>query len=196
MPPVPLGSEQIAGWAASRGLVYRAQPDDAWFREWEPFDTMAPPASYVNGCMWSAPEGQITVVEPWYAFDDGTPLDRTLMVFATHPGLRYRASIRAGEHFNTRVAFLESKPPPEVPVGDAVWDTHVKTLAWTVEEAQLGFHRRVRRLLAGWGFQGHLELRRGGLVCHYAGLHPIPRDYDRLVPIARDLVSAAINYPR
>lgn len=195
MPLVPIGSEQIAAWAAARGLAYRPNPDEAWFRAWEPFDTMAPPSLYLNACMWAQTPGQATLVEPWYAPEDGTPLDRTILAFASHPGLRYRASARSGEHFLTRVAFLESRPPPEIELGDAVWDEHVKTLAMTREEGALAFHRRLRRLLAGWGFQGHLELRRGGLVCHYAGLRPRANDYDRLLFIVRDIVNAAINYP-
>lgn len=196
MPFAPMGSEQIAGWAASRGLIYRASPDEGWFRGWEPFDTIAPPTIYVNSCTWViSPPDQITVVEPWYAPEDGTPLDRSLLGFATHPGLRYVASARGGEHFLTRVAFLESAPPPEVKVGDALWDEHVKTFARSAEDAPRGFHRRLRRLLAGWGFSGHVELRRGGLVCHYAGLAPTPRDYDRMLRIVRDVVNAAVNYP-
>lgn len=199
MPRAPMGTEQIAAWAASRSLAFRPAPDDGWFREWEPFDTMAPPTLYVNAATWQqAPGyggGQVTLVEPWYAPEDGTPLDRTIVAFAGHPGLRFKASARAGEHFNTRVAFLESKPPPEVKVGDELWDKHVTTLAWSPEEAGAAFHRRLRRLLAGWGFQGHVELRRGGLVCHYAGLLPSPRDYDRMLFIVRDLVNTAVNYP-
>jgi hypothetical protein len=195
MPRVPIGSEQIAAWAASRGLVYQANPDEGWFRAWEPFDTMAPPTLYLNACVWGQPYGQATVVEPWYADEDGTPLDRTVLAFAAHPGLRYKASARMGEHFLTRVAFLESRPPPEVKIGDELWDKHATTLGWSAEEAGLGFHRRLRRLLAGWGFQGHLELRRGGLVCHFAGLGPVPRDYERMFAIVRDVVNAAIHYP-
>lgn len=189
-----MGSDQIAAWAATRGLLFRAAPDEAWFRDWEPFDTMAPPTVYYSACSWAQAPGEATIVEPWYAPEDGTPLGRTLLAFAKHPGLRYRASARAGEHFLTRVAFLESRPPPEVKIGDALWDEHVTTLAFSEEEAKAAFHRRLRRLLAGWGFSGHLELRRGGLVLHYAGLSPVARDYDRMLFIVRDVVSAAINY--
>lgn len=195
MPRVPIGSDQIAAWAASRRLAYQPNPDEGWFRAWEPFDTIAPPTLYLNAVTWAQPNGQAVVVEPWYADEDGTPLDRTLLVFATHPALRCKASARGGEHFLTRVAFLESRPPPAVEIGDALWDRHMQTFAWTAEEGRQGFHRRIRRLLAGWGFQGHLELRRGGLVCHYAGLVPVARDYDRLLAIARDLVSTAVHYP-
>jgi hypothetical protein len=195
MAAVPIGSDVVAAWATSRGLNYRGTPDEAWFREWEPFDTMAPPSLYLNAVTWAQPPGHVTVVEPWYAPEDGTPLDRTILAFATHPALRFKASARSGEHFLTRVAFLESKPPPAVKLGDELWDSHVTTFAWTEEEGAKAFHRRLRRLLAGWGFQGHLELRRGGLVCHYAGLLPVARDYDRMLAIAREVVGAAINYP-
>ncbi|MEZ4294741.1 MAG: hypothetical protein R3B70_07170 [Polyangiaceae bacterium] len=195
MPKVPAGSEQVAAWAGRRGLMYQPSPDESWFREWEPFDTMAPPTLYLNACTLSLQSGQTTVVEPWYADEDGTPLERTVFAFVTHPGIRYKASARGGEHFLTRVAFLESRPPPEIKVGDELWDSHVKTFAWTEEEGRRAFHRRIRRLLAGWGFTGHLELRRGGLALHYAGLVPVPRDYDRMLLIVRDLVSTAIHYP-
>lgn len=194
MTQAPMGSEQIAAWAAARGLVYRPTPEETWFRAWEPFDTMAPPTLYLNACTWAQSPGEATVVEPWYAPEDGTPLDRTVLAFAKHPALAYRASARAGEHFLTRVAFIESRPPPEVKVGDALWDEHVTTLAFSEGEASRALHRRLRRLLAGWGFQGHLELRRGGLVLHYAGLLPTARDYDRMLFIVRDVVNAAINY--
>ena len=190
-----MGTEQIAAWAASRGLTFGHAPDEAWFRAWEPYDTITPPSLYRNAVSWSGASQQATVVEPWYAPEDAAPLDRTVLGFASHPGLRFRASVRGGEHFNTRVAFLESKPPPEVKIGDELWDKHTVTFAWSAEEAAAAFHRRLRRLLAGWGFQGHLELRRGGLVCHYAGLVPGPPGYDRMLLILRDLVNTAINYP-
>jgi hypothetical protein len=102
-----------------------------------------------------------------------------------------------GEHFLTRVAFLENPPPPKVTIGDELWDSHVATFAASAETAALAFHPRLRKLLAGWGFEGHLELRaRGGLVVHYAGLRPTPAHYDRMLSILRDLVNAAIEAPR
>ena len=72
MPKVPIGSDQIAAWAASRGLRYQPNPDEEWFRGWEPFDTMAPPTLYVNACTWGQPSGQATIVEPIdvMTFDD------------------------------------------------------------------------------------------------------------------------------
>jgi hypothetical protein len=193
----PLGSTQIAQWAAQYRLGYEPMPEEAWFRRWEPHDTIAPPATFFNAATWLAtPDpGHIVVVEPWYADEGVDPLDRVLLAFAVHPGLRFRASARAGEHFVKRVAFIESPPPPEVKVGDPTWDANVATFATTPEVAAGGFHRRLRKLLVGWGFQGHVELRPGGVVVFYAGLQPIPEGYDRLLRITREIVGKAVAYP-
>jgi hypothetical protein len=192
---LPPGSEYIARLATSRGGRYEAFPDDAWFRAWEPYDTIAPPSVYYNAVTWNAPPGIVVVAEPWSAPEDGEPIDRTLLAFATHPGLGRRASMRVGEHFLTRVAFLENAPPPAVKIGDALWDAHVATFASSPLEAAAAFPVPLRRLLAGWGFQGHLEMRPGGLVVHYAGLLPLPDRYERLLHIAMEIVNAAIAYP-
>ena len=194
-PPTPHGSSVIAHWAGSRGLRYEPHPEEAWFRRWEPHDTIAPPSHFLNACTWSAAPhpGHVVLVEPWYAFDDMAPLDRTLMAFASHPSLGPRASIRGGEHFLTRVAFIESARPPEVEVGDPAWDALVTTFAVTPEMAMTAFHRRLRKLLLGWNFQGHLEMRAGGLVLHFAGLRPIQEDYDRLLRIVQQVVEKAIT---
>jgi hypothetical protein len=193
-PPLPLGSVSIARWAKERRLGYEAHPEDAWFRGWEPHDTIAPPSFFLNACTWMTSPGHVVIVEPWYAPADGEPLDRALVAFASHPGLLRRAAMRVGEHFLTRVAFLESPPPPTVQLGDALWDAHVTTFASSGLEAASAFHPRLRKLLARWGFQGHLELRAGGLVVFYAGLRPVPQSYDRLLGIAKELVTTAIAY--
>ncbi len=194
-PSVPHGSSVIAHWAASRGLRYEAHPDESWFRRWEPHDTIAPPSHFLNACTWiAAPHpGHVVLVEPWYAFDDMPPLDRTVMAFASHPSLGPRAAIRGGEHFLTRVAFIESARPPEAPLGDPAWDALVTTFAASPEMAATAFHRRLRKLLVGWKFQGHLEVRPGGLVLHFAGLRPIQEDYDRLLRITQQVVEKAIT---
>ena len=196
MPALPLGSTQIAQWSAAARLGYEPLPDEAWFRRWEPHDTIAPPSRFFNACTWlAAPDpGHIVVVEPWYASDDVDPLDRVVIAFAVHPALRHRASMRVGEHFVTRVAFIESPPPPQVNVGDPVWDANVTTFATSEAAAAGAFHRRLRKLLAGWAFEGHLELRPGGLVVYYAGLKPIPEGYDRLLRITREIVGKAIAH--
>jgi hypothetical protein len=194
-PRLPPGSELVARFAASRSLPYEARPDEAWFRRWEPYDTIAPPTLYYNAITWSAPPGVIVVAEPWAAAEDSEPLERTLLGYAQHPGLLRHAAMRVGEHFLTRVAFVESPPPPTVKLGDKLWDTHVVTHAASGLEAEAAFHPRLRQLLAGWGFQGHLELRAGGLVVHWAGLSPIPDHYERLMRIVMELVNTAIAYP-
>jgi hypothetical protein len=193
---LPLGSSAIAAWASRARLGYEPRPDEGWFRRWEPHDVIAPPGAFFNACTWmAAPDpGHIVLVEPWYAPEDGEPLDRTVLAFAVHPGLRRRAAMRVGEHFLTRVAYLESAPPPTVQVGDPTWDQNVVTLAASGSEAAAAFHRRLRKLLGGWGFQGQIELRAGGLVVYYAGLAPVPEGYDRLLRIAREIVAKAIAY--
>ncbi|WP_437871567.1 hypothetical protein [Sorangium sp. So ce363] len=193
MPP-PLGSEHIAAWAARRGLAFTARPDEAWFRRWEPYDTIAPPSAYLSACTWTANPGHAVIAEPWYAEGEAEPLERTLLGFAAHPALQRRASMRVGEHFLTRVAFIESAPPPRVTLDDALWDAHVTTFAASQREAAGAFHPRLRKLLARRGFQGHLELRPGGLVVHCAGLRPIPEHYERLLGVVRELVNAAIPH--
>jgi hypothetical protein len=204
-PRLPSGSESIARFAAMRGLHYAAHPDDAWFRKWEPYDTIAPPSRYFNAITWSirpeasrrhSPESTVVVAEPWTALDDAEPLERTLLGFAIHPGLMRRAAMRVGEHFLTRTLFLESLPPPTVKVGDKVWDTHVTTFAASSLEAATAFHPSLRKLLASWGFRGHLELRAGGLVLHYAGIPPLPDQYERLMRIVAEVLNHAIAYPR
>lgn len=193
---MPPGSELVAQWARSRGVQYDPRPDDAWFRRWEPYDTMAPPTVYYGGVTISSPPGVLVLVEPWMTSEDMEPLERTVLGFATHPGLVRRAAMRVGDHFNTRVAFLESPPPPTVKVGDKLWDEHVITHAASALEAATAFHPRLRDLLARWGFQGHLELRAGGLVVHYAGLPPSPEGYSRMRRILLEILAAAVDYPR
>lgn len=194
-PPLPHGSALIAQWAQARGLRCEAYPDEGWFRRWEPHDTIAPPSHFLNACTWmAAPHpGHVVLVEPWYAFDDTAPLDRTVMAFASHPSLGPRAAIRGGEHFITRVAYIESARPPEIAIGDPAWDDLVTTFAASPEIARAAFHPRLRKLLLGWRFQGHLELRPGGLVLHFAGLRPIQEDYDRLLRIVQQVVEKAIT---
>jgi hypothetical protein len=192
--PLPLGSDRVAVWAGTRGVAYEARPDEAWFRQWEPFDTMAPPGLYLNACTFTMPWGHLVLVEPWYAPEDAEPLERTVIAFATHGAVGRRAAARVGEHFNTRTLFLESPPPPRVAIGDALWDEHAATFAASAGEGRAAFHGRVRALLAGWGFQGHVEIRaRGGLVVHVAGVAPTPDGYERLAKMATDVVDAALR---
>jgi hypothetical protein len=190
---VPPGSDLIAQWAATRGLSYAPRPDEEWFRQWEPYATITPPTAYYNACTWTAPAGHVCIAEPWYAPEGEDPLERTVLGFAVHAGISRRAAMRVGEHFLTRVVFLEGPPPPRVKLGDPLWDQHVTTFAASVEDAAAAFHPGLRAFLAARGFQGHLELRaRGGLVVHVAGLRPIPAGYEQMLAAVRDIVSVAV----
>jgi hypothetical protein len=191
---LPNGSNAIASWASSSRIAYEAEPDEAWFRRWEPHDTIAPPTRFFNACTWYArPDpGHVVLVEPWYALDGIDPLERVVVAFAVHPSLRVRASMRAGEHFVQRVAFIESPPPPEVKLGDPVWDANAVTFAATPADAAEAFHPRLRRLLARWAFRGHVELRPGGMVVYYAGLVPVPEGYQRLLRITQEIMGRAV----
>lgn len=191
--PLPPGSPAIAEFARVRGLSYDAHPDETWFRRWEPHDTIAPPGAFFNACTWVTNPGMLVLVEPWYAAPDLEPLERAVMAFAVHPGIRRRAAMRVGDYFLQRVAYLESPPPPTVKIGDRTWDEHVVTLAASPSEAASAFHPSLRGLLAGRGFKGHLELRAGGLVCYYGRLQPTFEGYDRLLNIVREIVNTAIS---
>lgn len=184
-------TQLISDWARGRGLTFMARGDDAFFRRWEPFDNIAPPTLYRASCTWVREPGYIVLVEPWYALEDSEPLDRTVFAFCSHPALLRRAAMRVGEHFVTRTLYLESTPPPEVKLGDAVWDQHVTTFARSVEDAEVAFHPKLRALLQLRGFRGHLELRGQGMVVFCAGLPPTPGGYEELLSRARELVSAA-----
>lgn len=193
LPRLPGGSPAVAQWAAARRLVFTPRPDESWFRRFEPYDTMAPPTLWFNAATWQASPGLAVVAEPWYAPEDAEPLERTIVAYALHPGLVRHAAARVGEHFNSRVAFLESPPPPRVTVGDPLWDEHVATFAASGSEAAAAFHPALRRLLATHGFRGHLEIRPGALVVHVAGLLPVPEHYERLLGIVKEIVGTAVQ---
>ena len=190
---VPIGSDQIERWALSRRLVYKQRPPMEWFREWEPYDTITSPAMYFNAVSWTANPGAITIAEPWT--EDGTfePMDRTLLAFASHPGLRYRACMRSGEFFITRVTFLTDKPEPEQKLGDPVWDEHCVTRAQSAEHARAAFTPSLRALLQQWGFRGHIEMRPNGLMMHYAQMRPIVQHYEQLTELLPKVVIAALT---
>jgi hypothetical protein len=190
--PAAPGSERIAAWARERGLQYRGFPDQQWFAAWEPYDTMIGAEAYLSSVSWALPPGTATIAEPWLAPLDAEPLDRTLLVFVSHPRFVRRAAARSGEHFNTRVAYLEAPPPPTVRLGDPAWDERVVTLAASPSEAAAAFPPAARRLLLEWRFSGHLELRPGGLVVHFAGLLPIPEHVAQLVRSVPGLVGALV----
>jgi hypothetical protein len=195
LPSITQAAERVARWTYANGLAFSPYPDESWLRHWEPYDNIAPPSHYISAATRTSSHGPYVIVEPWYASDlDSEPLQRSLLAFATHPALVRRAAMRVGEHFLTRVAYLESAPPPTVQIGDKLWDTHVTTFAASPSEAAAAFHPKLRALLAGWGFQGHIELRPGGLVIFMAGLQPVPEHYSRLLGVAREVLHAAVAY--
>ncbi len=179
-PPLPPGSAHVANWAKTHGLIYAQYPDESWFRQWEPNDTFVSASAFFNSVSWPIPGGTGTIAEPWYAEPGSEPLDRAVLLFFTHTGFTRRAAARGGEHFNTRVAFLENPPPPRVEIGDPVWDAAMATFAASAAEAAAAFPPAVRAKLGKWGFTGHFEVRPGGLVMHWAGVKPTPTELDRL----------------
>ncbi len=190
---VPIGSDKVRHWARSRGLGYDPRPNERWFREWEPFDMLTSPAAYLNACSWNANPGSATIVEPWTEDGLTEPMDRTIFAFVRHPNLVHRASMRAGESFVTRVAFLSDPPPPEQKVGEPRWDDNTCTRAASVGEAQAAFTPTLRTLLRRWGFQGHLELKPGGLLLYFVDLKATPDHYDAMMQRIPMVVNAALT---
>jgi hypothetical protein len=190
---LPNGTDLIARWATSRGVNHEPRPNQAWFRFWEPFDTMVSAAHYFNAITWQAVPGSVTIAEPWTEDSDLEPMDRTIVAFINHPGLRFTASMRSGEHFITRVSFLAKPPPPKVTLGDPVWDDHVATFAQSREEGLSAFSRPLRSLVKTWAFSGHLELRPGVAIIHYAGLKPVPKHYEQLMGMVPQIITAALT---
>lgn len=182
MTPVPpAGSERIASWAHARGLPYQVTPEEPWFRSWEPFWVMVSPIHYFNAVRVQLGSAQVVLVEPWYAPDDLTPTQRALLVFLSHGSLKYRAAARVGAGPLTRVAFLGEARPREQFTGDPAWDDQAVTFAATPLEAVRAFTPSLRKLLLGWSFEGHVEMRPGGLVFHLASALPTASDFERLL---------------
>lgn len=192
LPFSPPGTEAIAAFAARRALAFQAHPDEAWFRALEPYDTLAPPASYFNACAYRERSLGVVLVEPYYGDGEILPLERAVFAVASHPRLTRRAAARVGEHAVSRALYLEGPPPPTVEIGDPRWDAHVKTLAASGAEADAAFSPPLRALLARRGFRGHLEIRPGALVVHDASLSPTPEGYERALRGALEVVNAAL----
>jgi hypothetical protein len=178
---IPPGSEQIAAWARSRGFPFTATPEPAWYRAWEPFFTLVSPAAYFSAVRCTAAQSTVVLVEPWCAVGDAEPLGRTVLAFVSHPQLRHRAAARAGGSHMTRVSFLGESRPQEQQTGDSAWDDLAVTYASSPLEAVRALTPSLRKLLLGWNFQGHIELKPGGLVLHVADALPRPADYERVL---------------
>ena len=182
MQPVvlPPGSDAIAAWARGHRLPYQPAPEPSWYRAWEPFDTIVAPGRYYNAVEIAVAGGRAIVVEPWASLDDTPPLDRTIVAFVTHPELHHRASAKVGDTFLTRVAYVGQTPPRQQTTGDVEWDHVAVTYAATPLEAVRAITPSLRKLLLGWGFAGHLEIREGAMLFHLADARPTPADYDRV----------------
>ena len=189
------GEHRIQTWAEKKGMRFDRTPDPVWYVQWEPFDTMVAPMRYQNAAVGTYPHGHIAIAEPWTAEGTETPLDRTIVGFATHDGLRFHASARIGAWFNTRVAYVGSAKPNEVSVGDPEWDDVATTFAMSPQHACAALHPALRKMLRAWRFQGHIELRMGGLAIHVAGLRPVVDDYAKLAEFIPAVVANAAAYP-
>lgn len=186
----PYGTDAVAHFGAIRRLPFEVNPDERWFRHWEPFDTMVAPEHWLCSLTERTPWGVHVVAEAWTSTLGVEPLERTLVGFAEVPTPRRRAAMRVGEPFLTRVAFLESPPPPRVSLGDKLWDEHVHTFAASPSEAQAAFPPNLRELLRQRGFRGHLEMRPGGFVVHHEGFAPRPEFYDLTFRMLNDIGTA------
>lgn len=184
------GADALAAWARQQRYVFEPWPDQGWFRRWEPYETLVSAGAYFSAMSAPLPPGSVTLAEPWYADPDVEPLDRTLVAWVSHPKLVRHAAARGGDHFNTRVSYLESPPMPRVQLGDPDWDTHLVTMAASSTEAATAFPRAVRDVLRRARFIGHVEVRPGGMVLHVAGVRPEPAGAERLLRLATALVAA------
>ena len=193
MPFTPPGTEAVAAWAMSQRLRFDPCPDQNWFRDWEPFETMVAPSGYFGAVSWNARRLSITVAEPWTEEFDTEPVDRTILAFASHPELRHRASMRIGEHFLTRVSYVTAPPPPQVKLEDAKWDEHAVTHAVSARSAAAAFTPALRELLRKQSFSGHLEMRAGGAIVYLGNRKPVPAHYQELLIATQQIVSAALS---
>jgi len=157
---------------------------------------MISPSCFLNACSYSPSPSQVVLVEPWTEEGDEEPLVRTVIAFVTHPGLQLRAAAHLGEHFLTRLTFIDPPPPPTVTLGDPAWDQVAVTRAYTQGDAQRAFHPELRALLLQRGFRGHIELRAGGAIVYLADRLPTPAHLSELAHVLPEIVNVAIRYPR
>ncbi len=194
-PPPPPGSHAVARWAGARGYPFQYAPDEAWYRAWEPFDTLVAPARYLNAVATNLRRAQLVVVEPWMAYGDDTPVARTLFAFVRHPRVRGRASMHVGVSHVTRVTFLHSPPPPRQRLDDEPADGELRVYAPTPGDVALSLPPPLRAYLRAAQFEGHLEVRHGGFVVHRAGLEPTPGGYEALFSLASEALGRLVLAP-
>jgi hypothetical protein len=191
----PPGSQAVARWAAGRRYAFQLAPDDAWYRSWEPLDTLLAPARYVNAVATSVRRAQLVVVEPWMAYGDDAPLARSLFAFVSHPRVRGRASMHVGQSHVTRVTFLHSPPPPKQRFGDGAFDEVAVAYAPAPGEMALAFPPTLLAFLRSSSFEGHLEVRYGGFVLYRTGLAPTPAGYEAVLALASEVLGRLVLSP-
>lgn len=192
--PSPFDTPSIAAWAQQHGFPYLATPDDGWYRAWEPFWSMISPIRYLHAVRAQVgPETQVVLVEPWYEDHGLTPTSRALLAFVSHPALQHRAAARLGAGPLSRVVFLGERPPKQQFTGDPAWDEAAATFADTPLEAVRAFTPSLRKLLLSWSFEGHLEIKHGGLVLHVASAQAVPHDYSRVLRWVPMVVEKALK---
>lgn len=196
MSALPSGSEQLAAWARLRGVYCHGSPEDSWFRAWEPFWVLISPLRYFNAIQLRHGDTQTVLVEPWYAEDGFEPQRRSLFAFVSHHGLKYRAATRIGASKLTRVAFLGENKPQEQSTGDVEWDNVALTYAPSPLDAVRAITPSLRKLLLGWSFEGHLELKHGGLLLHLENAQPIPSDCERVLNWIPTILEKALKEKR
>jgi hypothetical protein len=191
--PTPPGSHAVAHWARARGYPFQYAPDDAWYRAWEPFDTLVAPAHYVNAVATSVRRAQLVAVEPWMAYGDEAPVARTLFAFVRHPRVRGRASMHVGRSHVTRVTFLHSPPPPRQSFDEGeVFESEAVVYAPTAGDVPRALPPALRAFLRSLRFEGHLEVRHGGFVLHQTGVEPTPGGYEALLGLASEALGRLV----
>lgn len=191
---VPPGVSEVGAWARRAGLSFEARPLPDWYRRWEPFDVLVAPERYFGAVGYALGSSAVAIAEPWPSEGEAEPLGRDLLAFVADARFSFRAAARVGPGTHlTRVSFLTSAKPTEQTTGDTEWDHVAVTYARTPLDAVRGVGPSLRKLLLGWNFQGHIEVRPGGMIVHAAGIEPTPRGYETLRAWLPPIVEKALK---
>lgn len=193
--PLPPGSDTLAAWARARGYTFHPTPAATWYRAWEPLETLVSPQCYFGALQMPMGPAQVVLAEPWCAVGDEEPLGRGVWAFITHPALRYRAAARVGANHMTRVSYIGVPRPLQQHTGDPAWDDVAVTFAATQLDAARALTPSLRKLLLGWSFEGHIEVKPGGMLFHLARVLPTPEGYEHLLAWAPMLIDKALKQP-
>ena len=94
------------------------------------------------------------------------------------------------------VAFLGENRPQEQSTGDTEWDNVALTYAPSPLDAVRAVTPSLRKLLMGWSFEGHLELKHGGLLLHLENALPVPSDCERVLNWIPSILEKALKEKR